>query len=144
MPDTTNTPCGRVCGVRDERRECEHAGHHKHAPQGVFVVFEMRGRGRNMPDTTNAPTRVCLWCSRRGEGAGTRRTPQTRPQGCVCGVRDKGKGQEHVWLEEGGSGWRRTSQTRKTRPTSAFFMFGVSNGDGGTAREGREGVSTLL
>ena len=34
---------------------------------GVFVVFEMRERGRNAPDTTNAPTRVCLWCSRQGE-----------------------------------------------------------------------------
>ncbi len=40
--------------------EWEHAVHHKRAHEGMFGVFEMRGRGGNMPDTTNTPTRrVC-------------------------------------------------------------------------------------
>src|SRR6266511_950214 len=125
MPDTTNTPCGRVCGVRDERRECEHAGHHKHAPQGVFVVFEMRGRGRNTPDTTNAPTRVCLWCSRRGEGAGMCRTPQTRPQGVFVVFETRGRG-------------RNTSDTTNA-PTRACLWCSRQGEGSGTCLAGGRG-----
>ena len=147
-------PQGHVRGVRHEGkgRKCaehyEHAHkrregnsrerveHQKHALAGMFVVSDTRGmegtrrtrregKGENARNIRTRPWGTCSGVRDVPKGRRTRRTPQTDPQGPVCGVRDEGKGKgraEHqntpFWacfdvrdVRKGG-GTRRTPRTR--------------------------------
>jgi len=62
VSNTTNMPCGHVCGVRHIPAPSPCLKHHKHALW------------------------ACLWCLARSRPFPLSRTPQTHPCGRVCGV----------------------------------------------------------
>ena len=104
---TRYTPKHALRGVfwcsRQRGRGRGHVIHHKHAlvgvfvvHKGVFMVFEMRGRGGNTPNIKTRHSGRVLVFKTSGRGAGTRCTPQTHPRRCVCGVRDEGKERERA------------------------------------------------
>jgi len=100
-------PQGHVRGVLHEEkgRKCtegnsrEHVEHQKHALVGMFVVSDTRrmegtrrtrreGKGENAPNIRTRPWGTCSGVRDVPKGRRTCRTPQTDPQGPVCGVRD--------------------------------------------------------
>ena len=138
-----------TCSARHPRGEEDgHVVHHKQTHKGLFVVFETRGRGGDVPSTkTRHSGRVLMFeMSERGEGrvvfemrgrgVGTHRAPQTRPCGRVWGVGDKEKEREHA-------------EHQKHATWGVFLMFGMFGVFGTSmlglyrARQGGEEVSQV-
>lgn len=56
--------------VKDKERGTGCVRHQKHAHKGVFLVFKMKGRGGDMPNTNTHPTRACIGVQDEGKGRG--------------------------------------------------------------------------